>query len=149
CKRSTSTCTWMGCCKIDRSRRSLNVEIGVLGVFAFYRLREMELWFASSPPYAARDVQAKDDKNPKARLVGDRRALRHSTPAPVRGSSRLVPPKVWTYPVSPGALCNKRRKTLRFLKSGPTAIWSIFSGQIIRSEVTLVPALPARPKQCR
>src|SRR5262249_60002323 len=88
CKRSTSTCTWMGCCKIDRSRRSLNVEIGVLGVFAFYRLREMELWFASSPPYAARDVQAKDDKNPKARLVGDRRALRHSTPAPVRGSSR-------------------------------------------------------------
>ena len=30
----------MGCCKIDRSRRSLNVEIRVLDVFRFYRLLE-------------------------------------------------------------------------------------------------------------
>jgi hypothetical protein len=36
----------MGCCKIDRSRRSLNGEIIVLGVSGFYRLLE-DVDFAS------------------------------------------------------------------------------------------------------
>ena len=34
----------MGCCKIDRSRRSLNVEIRVLGVSGSYRiLRDVDI----------------------------------------------------------------------------------------------------------
>jgi len=41
----------MGCCKIDRSRRSRNVEIRVLGVAGFYRLLEDVDFVRVETPY--------------------------------------------------------------------------------------------------
>jgi hypothetical protein len=38
----------MGCCKIDRSHRSLNIEIGVLGVSDSYRLLEAAHFFSQA-----------------------------------------------------------------------------------------------------
>ena len=41
----------MGCCKIDRSRRSRNVEIRILSVAGFYRLLEDVDFVRVETPY--------------------------------------------------------------------------------------------------
>jgi hypothetical protein len=48
---STSTCTSMGCCRIDRSRRSRNVGIRIPGVAGFYRLLEDVDFVRVETPY--------------------------------------------------------------------------------------------------